>query len=63
MTRRTEATRIRLTPAELADLRSMADERSCSVSAVVRWAIKAALQSEIAAGEKRQNPQNETGTL
>lgn len=31
---------VRFTPTELAALRSMADERSCSVGAVVRWAVR-----------------------
>ena len=30
-------------PAELAALRSVADERSCSVGAVVRWAVRKAV--------------------
>ena len=34
---------IRFTPADLAALRSMADERSCSVGAVVRWAVRKAV--------------------
>jgi hypothetical protein len=34
---------VRFTPAELAALRSMADERSCSVGAVVRWAVRKAV--------------------
>lgn len=34
---------IRFSPGELAALRSMADERSCSVGAVVRWAVRKAV--------------------
>lgn len=33
----------RMTPAEHEVLRSMADERSCSLGAVVRWAVKKAV--------------------
>ena len=37
---------IRFTPAELAALRSIADERSCSVGAVVRWAVRKAAMAD-----------------
>lgn len=40
---------VRFTPAELAALRSMADERSCSVGAVVRWAVRKAVIADQAA--------------
>lgn len=44
--------------AEHAALRSVADERSCSVGAVVRWAVREALAKEIAkAQEVPQKPQ------
>jgi hypothetical protein len=33
-------------PAELAALRGMADERSCSVGAVVRWAVRKAVMPD-----------------
>ena len=37
---------VRFTPTELAALRSMADERSCSVGAVVRWAVRKAVLAD-----------------
>ena len=37
---------VRFTPAELAALRSMADERSCSVAACVRWAVRKAVLAD-----------------
>lgn len=37
---------VRFTPAELAALRNMADERSCSVGAVVRWAVRRAVLAD-----------------
>jgi hypothetical protein len=46
---------IRFTPAELAALRSVADERSCSVGAVVRWAVKAAVIGDQPNGRKQRN--------
>lgn len=47
-----EALRVRVTPAEHAALRGVADERSCSVSAVVRWAVHQMLANEIAQAER-----------
>ena len=43
---------VRFTPAELAALRSMADERSCSVGAVVRWAVRKAVMPDPASPRK-----------
>lgn len=37
---RTKFLGVRMTNDELAALRMMADERSCSVGAVVRWAVR-----------------------
>ena len=37
---------VRFSPAELAMLRSMAEDRSCSVGAVVRWAVRKAVLSD-----------------
>jgi len=48
---RTQMFNIRFTPAELAALRSVADERSCSVGAVVRWAVRRTLYDKIAHAE------------
>lgn len=44
--RMTEYVPVKMTPAELAALRSMADERSCSVGAVVRWAVRKAVLAD-----------------
>ena len=41
--RRTEFVACRLTPSELAALRDVADERSCGVGSVLRWAVRTAL--------------------
>ena len=46
---------IRFTPAELEALRMVAEERSCGVGAVVRWAVRKYLAQEIADIESR-NP-------
>ena len=43
---RTEFLGLRITPADLAALRSVADERSCSVGAVVRWAVRKAVLAD-----------------
>ena len=51
---KSEALRFRMTPAELAALRSMAEERSCSVGAVVRWAVREAIIKQ------RSNDRQET---
>lgn len=45
---------VRFTPAELAALRSVADERSCSVVAVVRWAVRQMLAEEIERAKQAQ---------
>ena len=45
---------VRFTPAELAALRSVADERSCSVGAVVRWAVRQMLAEEIERAKQAQ---------
>lgn len=44
--RMTEYVPVKMTPAELAALRGMADERSCSVGAVVRWAVRKAVLAD-----------------
>ena len=43
MDRKTEFVPVRMTPAEAAALRAVANERSCSVGAVMRWAVKTAM--------------------
>jgi hypothetical protein len=40
--RKTEFVPVRMTAGEVAALRCIADERSCSVGAVVRWAVRKA---------------------
>lgn len=37
---KTEFVTMRMTPTELAALQAVANERSCSVGAVVRWAVR-----------------------
>lgn len=44
--RMTEYVPVKMTPAELAALREVADERSCSVGAVVRWAVRKAVLAD-----------------
>ena len=41
--RMSEYVPVKMTPTEVAALRSLADERSCSVAAVVRWAVRKAM--------------------
>ena len=48
---------VRFTPMELAALRSVADERSCSVGAVVRWAVRKAVLADPT--DSRQNESKE----
>jgi hypothetical protein len=49
-------------PAELAALRSVADERSCSVGAVVRWAIRRAVIEE-PPGSRQTKNEGSTGVF
>lgn len=46
---------VRFTPMELAALRSVADERSCSVGAVVRWAVRKAVLADPPDSRKEKN--------
>lgn len=52
---RTELLGVRMTAAELAALRNVADERCCSVGAVVRWAVKAAVIGNSPGGRQAKN--------
>ena len=47
---------VRFTPAELAALRSMAEDRSCSVGAVVRWAVRKAVIEKCCATQEVTGP-------
>lgn len=53
--RRTEFVPVRMTPAEAAVLRAVANERSCSVGAVLRWSIKAALLGDPPGGRGKRS--------
>lgn len=46
---------VRFTPAELEALRGVATERSCSVGAVVRWAVKTAVLEEPPSRQRGMN--------
>lgn len=46
---------VRFTPAELAALQAVANERSCSVGAVVRWAIKSAVIGDPPSGRGKRS--------
>ena len=53
--RKTEYVPVKMTPAELTALRSVADERSCSVGAVVRWAVRKAVLADPPDSRKEKN--------
>ena len=46
MDRKSEFVPVRMTPAEAAALRAVANERSCSVGAVIRWAVKSSVLAD-----------------
>lgn len=52
---KTEAFTLRMTPAEAAALRAVANERSCSVGAVMRWAIKSAVIGDPPSGRGKRS--------
>ena len=52
---KSEALRVRVTPGELTALRSMAEDRSCSVGAVVRWAVRKAVLADPPGGQSQRN--------
>ena len=43
MEKKTEFVPVRMTPTEVAVLKAVANERSCSVGSVLRWAVKTAV--------------------
>ena len=54
--RMTEYVPVRMTPAELAMLREVAEDRSCSVGAVVRWAVRKAVIEKCCATQEVTGP-------
>lgn len=46
---------MRMTPAEAAALRALANERSCSVGAVMRWAVKVAVIGDPPGGRGKRS--------
>ena len=52
---KTELFSMRMTPAEAAALRALANERSCSVGAVMRWAIKTAVIGDSPGGRGKRS--------
>ena len=53
---KSEALRVRMTPAELAMLREVAEDRSCSVGAVVRWAVRKVVIEKCCAAQEVTGP-------
>ena len=53
--RKTVYVPVLMEPADLAALRSVADERSCSVGAVVRWAVRKAVLADPPDSRKEKN--------
>lgn len=51
---------VRFTPAELAALQAVANERSCSVGAVVRWAVKSAVIGDPPGGRGKRSGERAT---
>lgn len=58
---KSEMHNIRFTSTELEALRMVAEERSCGVGAVVRWAVHKYLAQEIADIESRKNAMHTNG--
>jgi hypothetical protein len=59
---KTEYVPVLMEPAELAALRDVATERSCSVGAVVRWAVRKAVIDE-PLGNRQGRNEGSTGVL
>lgn len=53
--RKTEFVPCRMTTAELAALKAVANERSCSVGAVMRWAVKTAVIGDSPGGRGKRS--------
>lgn len=53
--RKSEFVPVRMTTAELAALKAVANERSCSVGAVMRWAVKTAVIGDSPGGRGKRN--------
>ena len=52
---KTELVSMRMTPAELEAVRAVANERSCSVGAVMRWAVKKAVIEDPPSSRMQKN--------
>ena len=57
---RTELLGVRMTAAEAAALRAVANERSCSVGAVMRWAVKTAVIGDSPGGRGERSGERAT---